>query len=142
MAQRTTTDVHGLSRIFHVIDALAARATASAVVFVAVVISVGAIALTGFSSELQFVFTTFAAAITLVMVFVIQHTQSRQQLALQIKLDELLRALPQADDRLVHIEVGSDDELQELETRNTAHHASLRDDPEPDTDPGANTGRG
>jgi low affinity Fe/Cu permease len=51
----------------------------------------------------------------------------------QIKLDELLRALPQADDHFVHIEVGSDDELQELETRKTADHAAVReDDPSPE----------
>lgn len=138
MAQHASTDVHGLSRIFHIIDAVTSRATASAVVFVAVVASLVAIGFVGFTSELQYVFTTIAASITLVMVFVIQHTQSRQQLALQIKLDELLLSMPQADNRFVHIEVGSDDELQELETRHTAHHASLRDedgtlaDPDPD----------
>ena len=130
MAQHATTDVHGLSRVFHAIDAVASRASASAVVLVAVVVSLMAIGVAGFSSEAQFVFTTFSTAITLVMVFVIQHTQSRQQLALQIKLDELLLALPQADDHFVHIEVGSDDELQELETRHTAHHAALREDDE------------
>ena len=130
MAQHTTTDVHGFSRVFHAIDAVTSRAGASAVVFATVLGALIAIGVAGFSSEAQFVFTTFATAITLVMVFVIQHTQSRQQLALQIKLDELLRALPQADDRFVHIEVGSDDELQELETRHTAHHAALREDDE------------
>ncbi|HEY5155701.1 MAG TPA: low affinity iron permease family protein [Acidimicrobiales bacterium] len=130
MAQHTTTDVHGFSRVFHAIDAVTSRAAASAVVFATVLGALIAIGVAGFSSEAQFVFTTFATAITLVMVFVIQHTQSRQQLALQIKLDELLRALPQADDRFVHIEVGSDDELQELETRHTAHHAALREDDE------------
>lgn len=135
MAQHTTTDVHGLSRLFHVIDAITSRAVSSAVVIVAVVASLALISVTGFSSEPQYIFITATAAITLVMVFVIQHTQSRQQLALQIKLDELLRALPQADDRFVHIEVGSDDELQELETRHTAHHAALRDADEPLTDP-------
>jgi low affinity Fe/Cu permease len=134
MAQHTTTDVHGLSRLFHVIDAITSRAVSSAVVIVGVVASLALISVTGFSSEPQYIFITATAAITLVMVFVIQHTQSRQQLALQIKLDELLRALPQADDRFVHIEVGSD-ELQELETRHTAHHAALRDADEPFADP-------
>jgi low affinity Fe/Cu permease len=62
-------------------------------------------------------FSAGAAGITLVMVFVIQHTQSREQLATQLKLDELIRALPQADDHLVHVEDGSDDELRELEQR-------------------------
>jgi hypothetical protein len=38
VAQHTTTDVHGLSRVFHVIDAVTSRAAASAVVFGAVVV--------------------------------------------------------------------------------------------------------
>ena len=49
-------------------------------------------------------FGTVAAGITLVMVFVLQHTQTSQQLALQRKLDELLRALPGTDERLIQVE--------------------------------------
>ena len=60
------------------------------------------------------------------MVFVIQHTQSRQQLALQIKLDELLRALPQADDRFVHVEASTEEELEALEHRHVETHAAVR----------------
>ncbi len=128
MAQRTSTDVHGISRVFHAIDAASSRAVTAALVLVTVAVMVATIAVVGFQSELEYVFTSIASAITLVMVFSIQHTQSRQQLALQIKLDELLRALPQADDRFVHIEVGSDDELDDLEIRTTAHHDALRKD--------------
>jgi len=128
MAHHASTDVHGLSRLVHAIGAATSRATASVLALGVVAVAVVAISIVGFTSDLQFVFTTFAAAVTLVMVFVIQHTQSRQQLALQIKLDELLRALPQADDHFVHIEVGSDDELEELESRTTAHHAAVRED--------------
>jgi low affinity Fe/Cu permease len=46
------------------------------------------------------------------MVFVIQHTQARQQAATQRKLDEILHALPGADNALVRLEHGSDDELR------------------------------
>jgi len=49
-------------------------------------------------------FEAVASAVTLVMVFVLQHTQTRQQVALQLKLDELLRALPEADSRLIRLE--------------------------------------
>jgi len=128
MAQSTTKDVHGISRAFHAIDDLTSRAGASAVVLTAVVVVLVAISILGVTSDLEFAFTAVASGITLVMVFVIQHTQSRQQLALQIKLDELLRALPQADDHFVHIEVGSDAELEEMESRTMAHHAAIRDD--------------
>jgi low affinity Fe/Cu permease len=130
MAQHTTTDVHGISRVFHAIDAAAARSTTAALVLVGVVVALVAITVVGFQSDLEYIFTSVATAITLVMVFAIQHTQRREQLALQIKLDELLRALPQADDHFVHIEVGPDDELQDLEHRTSAHHASLREDQE------------
>jgi low affinity Fe/Cu permease len=127
MPNPDSTDVHGLSRVLHLLDSQTSRAGASAAVFLIVVVSLAAIAAVGFTSTLQFVFVTFAAAVTLIMVFVIQHTQNRQLLALQIKLDELMRALPEADDRFVHVERGSDDELQELETRHVDHHAALRD---------------
>ena len=40
---------------------------------------------------------------TTIMVFTIQHTQSREQAATQLKLDELIRALPGADDHLVQL---------------------------------------
>jgi low affinity Fe/Cu permease len=128
MAQSSSKDVHGISRVFHGIDDLTSRAGASAAVLVAVVVVLILIFVLGVTSALEYGFTAVASGITLVMVFVIQHTQSRQQLALQMKLDELLRALPEADDHFVHIEVGSDDELQELEERTTAHHAAVRHD--------------
>jgi low affinity Fe/Cu permease len=127
MARGTNKDVHGVSRLFHSIDDLTSKAGASALVLVAVVVVVVLIFVLGVTSQLEYAFTAVASGITLVMVFVIQHTQSRQQLALQMKLDELLRALPQADDHFVHIEVGSEEELQELEDRTVAHHAALRE---------------
>jgi low affinity Fe/Cu permease len=43
-------------------------------------------------------------AVTLVMVFAIQHTQGREQAATQRKLDELIRALPGADESLMMLE--------------------------------------
>jgi low affinity Fe/Cu permease len=60
--------------------------------------------------------TLFAAtsAATLVMVFIVQHTQARLEIATQRKLDELLRALPGADNRLIAAEVASDAELADI----------------------------
>ena len=69
-----------------------------------------------------------ATTVTTIMVFTIQHTQSRQQAATQLKLDELIRALPGADDHLVHVESGGDAELAELEARHIEHHLSIRAD--------------
>jgi low affinity Fe/Cu permease len=54
------------------------------------------------------------SAVTVVMVFAIQHTQRREQLVIQRKLDELVRAQPEADDRMIAAEAGTDAELDEL----------------------------
>ena len=66
-------------------------------------------------------------AIALIMLFVIQHTQSRHQSSLQLKLDELIRSSPGADDQLVRIEVADDSELDELTRQQQAHHESIRE---------------
>jgi low affinity Fe/Cu permease len=65
----------------------------------------------GFPAQWETIFETVVAAITLAMVFVIQHTQARHQRATQRKLDEILLALPGTDDALVTLEHASDDEL-------------------------------
>ena len=54
------------------------------------------------------------SAVTLVMVFVIQHTQTRQQSATRRKLDELLRAMPAAYDGLIAVAEAPDHELEAL----------------------------
>ncbi|TFD47113.1 hypothetical protein E3T33_03530 [Cryobacterium sp. TMT1-2-1] len=62
------------------------------------------------------------SSITLVMVFVIQHTQARQQAATQRKLDEMVRALPAANNRLIAVEeAASDVELENLADSNLDH---------------------
>jgi low affinity Fe/Cu permease len=66
--------------------------------------------------------------VTVVMVFVLQHTQRREQLAFQLKLDELVHASPGADDRLVAVEASSDDEILGLEERRIEQHVAARQD--------------
>jgi low affinity Fe/Cu permease len=66
----------------------------------------------GFPTRAEVVFQTLVAALTLGMVFVIQHTQSREQAATQRKLDEILYALPDANDAIVSLEHASDHELR------------------------------
>lgn len=73
----------------------------------------------GFPGRWESIFQTLVAAITLAMVFVIQHTQARQQAATQRKLDEVLQALPGADNSLLTLEHASDDELRATSDR---HH--------------------
>ena len=65
-----------------------------------------------------------AASQFLVMVFVLQHTKMRQQAAVQRKLDEILRVLPGADQRLLHLETAPQAELDALDER----HGTVRDE--------------
>jgi low affinity Fe/Cu permease len=54
----------------------------------------------GFPGRWETIFETVVAALTLAMVFVIQHTQGRHQRASQRKLDEILLAIPGTNRRL------------------------------------------
>lgn len=116
-----------ISRSLHWIDELTARSSAALVTATLVVGFGVALALDGFPPDWEAAFATVAAAVTLVMLFVIQHTQSRHQLALQLKLDELIRASPSADDQLVRIESAAAEELDERARDQQALHESLRD---------------
>ena len=115
-----------LSRVVHAVDGVASRPTTAVVVIVMVVVFGVALAIAGFPETWETAFAAVCAAVTTIMVFTIQHTQTREQAATQLKLDELIRALPDADDRLVHVESGPDDELAELEQRQVDHHISIR----------------
>jgi len=65
-----------------------------------------------FPARWETIFQTVVAALTLTMVFVIQHTQARHQRATQRKLDEILLAMPGTDNSLLRLEHASDDELR------------------------------
>jgi low affinity Fe/Cu permease len=99
------------SRVLHALDRWAARPTLALSVVTADVVWVLVSALFGFPARLESAFQTIAAATTLAMVFVIQHTQARAQAATQRKLDEILRASPEADKALITLEEAPDHEL-------------------------------
>jgi low affinity Fe/Cu permease len=52
--------------------------------------------------------------ITFLMVFLIQHTQNRDTLAMQVKLAELIMAVKRAENRLATVEDLSEEELEAL----------------------------
>jgi low affinity Fe/Cu permease len=68
---------------------------------------------------------TLVAALTLAMVFVIQHTQARQQAATQRKLDEVLQALPGAENALLALEHASDELRAHSESHREIRQAAL-----------------
>ena len=100
---------------------------------VAAWIVVGAFA--GFPRWWETVLYSSTASVTVIMVFAIQHTQGREQVVTQRKLDELLRAQPGADDHLIAAEAASDEELEALAHLNS-HDRRLADaePPQPTTD--------
>lgn len=60
-----------------------------------------------------------ASIASLVLLFALHHTQHRDQIALQRKVDELIQATPGADNRLLHLESASDDTLNEMDERHS-----------------------
>ena len=111
------------SRVLHALDRWAAKPALALSVVTAVVVWVLYSAVFG-SARLETIFQTLAAATTLAMVFVIQHTQARAQAATQRKLDEILLASPEADNTLITLEEAPDNELKEA---TDAHRDARRD---------------
>jgi low affinity Fe/Cu permease len=103
---------HWTSRALHRVGSLVAHSAAgvAAAVVMTVWFIVGLSA--GFADWWETVLYSSTAAVTLVMVFVIQHTQTRQTSAIQRKLDELLRTSDRADDELISVEEAPDEDLQ------------------------------
>src|SRR5215467_16162780 len=69
----------------------------------------------GYSDTWQLVINTATTIITFLMVFLIQHTQNRDSRAVHLKLDELIRSVSSARNRLVNLEECTDEELAHLE---------------------------
>jgi low affinity Fe/Cu permease len=68
----------------------------------------------GFSENWQLVVNTATTIVTFLMVFLIQNTQNRDGMALQIKLDELIRAIDSARDDFIDLEELSEKQLDAL----------------------------
>ena len=66
-----------------------------------------------YSDTWQLVINTGTSIVTFLMVFLIQNTQNRETLALQLKLDELILATKNARNELVNIEAASEATLEE-----------------------------
>lgn len=92
------------------------------------VIALGAVL--GFPTGWQIGFTVTATGVTLVMVFVIQHTQGREQAVTQRKLDELLRALPSARSELMMLEEAPESVLREVEREQRISRAEDGEQPD------------
>ncbi|WP_338247900.1 low affinity iron permease family protein [Dictyobacter halimunensis] len=81
-----------------------------------------------FSDTWQLFINTGTTIITFLMVFLIQNTQNRDSEAMQVKLDELIRALKQADNTILDSENLTEQELKQLQEHYSqlAQHALSR----------------
>jgi low affinity Fe/Cu permease len=105
--------------IFHVFARTASDVLGSAWSFVIALAIIIVWAVTGpafgFSDTWQLIINTGTTIVTFLMVFLIQNTQNRDAKAMHLKLDELIRALGPARNKLVDLEKLSDQELSQLE---------------------------
>jgi low affinity Fe/Cu permease len=75
----------------------------------------------GFSDTWQLVINTGTTIVTFLVVFLIQQSQNKESLAIQLKLNELVAALDGASSRLINVEDLSEHDLQVLQ----AHYRRL-----------------
>ncbi|MCA1738304.1 MAG: low affinity iron permease family protein [Actinobacteria bacterium] len=97
------------------------RAAGHPTAFVTAVIIILAWVLTGpifgFSDTWQLVINTGTTIVTFLMVFLIQNTQNRDSEVVQLKLDELIRAMNGAHNGLLDLEELSEEDLNRLKAR-------------------------
>ena len=110
-----------MSRLFHAFARAICIATGSPSAFAAAVLLILAWIVTGplfgFSDTWQLVINTGTTIITFLMVFLIQHSQNRDTAAMELKLDELIRAVKPAKNAMLNVEELSDEELERLHKR-------------------------
>ena len=68
-----------------------------------------------YSDTWQLIINTGTTIVTFLMVFLIQNTQNRDSKAIQLKLDEIIRSLSGARNRLMDLETLSDEDLQKFQ---------------------------
>src|SRR5438552_18479271 len=81
-----------------------------------------------FSDTWQLVINTGTTIVTFLIVFLIQNTQNRDGEAMQIKLDELIRAIQGAHLVLLDLEELTDEELDHMKARYATLAKQARDD--------------
>jgi low affinity Fe/Cu permease len=112
---RRTAQLPLVSKVLYRIDHYSSMPAVaiSGVLFLVTFLVIGAVL--GFPERWVVAFEVTVAALTLLMVFTIQHTQGREQAATQRKLDELLRAVPGAAASLMMLEEAPKEAILEVE---------------------------
>jgi low affinity Fe/Cu permease len=108
-----------VSDAFRIFARSSSRVLGSAWAFAGAIVILIVWGLTGpmfhYSDTWQLIINTGTTIVTFLMVFLIQNTQNRDAKAIQLKLDELIRALKGARNQLIDLESLSDEDLTRLE---------------------------
>ena len=122
MSKETKPNAGGRIRLADVFHVFAHRTSvavgspwAAVLAMVTIVVWAATGPIFGFSDTWQLVINTSTTIITFLMVFLIQNTQNRDAHAMQLKLDELIRAIKEARNNLIDLEEMSEEELRTLE---------------------------
>ncbi len=70
-----------------------------------------------FNDTWQLVINTISSVISIVMLFIIQNSQSRHTIAIQLKLDEIIRATKGAHNEMMDIEKLTDENMAKIQKR-------------------------
>lgn len=119
---------NGMQGFFNRFSAVVTKATGGPAAFIIATIIIILWGITGpvfhFSDTWQLVINTGTTIITFLMVFVIQHSQNKDTIALQLKLNELIASNSRASNRLISIEELTEEELETIK-KFYSHLASL-----------------
>jgi low affinity Fe/Cu permease len=107
-----------LGKFFSKFSHAVAHATGTPAAFLIAALTILVWAVTGpifgYSDTWQLVINTGTTIVTFLMVFLIQNTQNRDTMALQLKLSELIIAVRGAKDSVATIEDLSEEDLEQL----------------------------
>ena len=125
VAARTNSDSHLFTELATRTAHLAGKSYAFIIAVTLVVVWAATGPIFHFRDTCQLVINTSTTIVTFLMVFLLQHTQNRDTLALQLKLAELIIAMHGAKNELAVAEDLTEDDLQHLhdEYRRRAEHA-------------------
>lgn len=97
------------------------KATGSSAAFLAVCVLTLVWLFTGpfvhWSDTWQLIINTISNIVAMLMLFLIQNTQNRESAALQLKADELLRAMRGAQNAFINLEELSEEDLLQIKER-------------------------
>ena len=107
------------SKPFEKLSSAVTRVTGSSVAFITALLIILLWLLTGpifkFSDTWQLIINTGTTVITFLMVFLIQRSQNKESIAIQLKLNELVASHQFASNRLVNVEDMTEEELKVIQ---------------------------